>query len=122
MKQIILLNYNENTYTVENEERNKFIKAVLEGIGLSIGDIWKNEELTPIDRIKLRSLLDKEDIIINERGDGTLDIYVKNKIIAKWEECQYKLKTDPNQIDQKKKLYIEMTMNFWTIFDEQGEL
>ena len=119
MKSVLLFNYSDDVTLIEKEERDKFVRAVLESVGIPINDYWKaNAILSAEDKIKLRAYTNKEDIFIYERGDSSLEIYVKKDCIAKWNPCSFKLKRDLNQIDPKKRLYVEMTMDFWTIFDE----
>ena len=54
MKQKILLNYNENTKIVEEEESSKFIKNILLSMGIPVDEFWQNDILNFEQKITLR--------------------------------------------------------------------
>lgn len=118
MKGIILLNSNENTGQVEEEEKSRFVREILETLGLPIEKIWEDDnELTIEGKIKLRSILQTYSVQIIDSLDGELQIYHEDQVIGEWKKCQYVLKKDPNQRDPKKKLYLEMHIDNWSIFE-----
>ncbi len=52
-------------------------------------------------------------------NDGEIKIYVENELVGEWRKCSYKLKRNYGELDRKKQLYLEMTVDFWTIFDQE---
>ena len=56
MKQVILLDVDENTQKIEEEEKLKFIRSILTQLGLPIEDIWQQEELSVEQGIFLRRI------------------------------------------------------------------
>ena len=121
MVQTTILLDREDTSKVEAEERNRWIKNVLLKIGIPLDDAWPDENITVEQKIKLRKLLNKYDVIILDDGDRGTEIYVDKEIIARWNKPTYKLKTDNGQIDPSKKLFLEMTTDAVSIFDNDGD-
>jgi hypothetical protein len=119
MKGLILLNSNENTKQVEEEEKSIFVRSILEHLGLPIHDIWNDEhiDLSIEERIKLRGILSSFDVSIINEGDGNLKIYVDKETIGEWKKPTYVLKRDYSQIDPKKFLFLEMHTEFWSVFE-----
>lgn len=119
MKATILLNYNENTRQVENEERDNFLYSLLEKMGLPIADIWNSGEPLEISqKIKLRELLTTYNVQVIDEADGHMQVFVDRELVGEWNKCTYKLKKDLQQLDRKKQLYLEMTTDCWSVFDE----
>lgn len=106
----------EDVKTVEEEERNSFIKTVLEQIGLDISDIWPNILLSLDEKIKLREYLNKFDVLILDVKE-TLEIYVGKELVAKWYRPLFALKTDLSEINPSKKIFVEMTIIYESIFE-----
>ena len=120
MKGTLLLNYDENTKQVEEEEKNKFLYTLLEQMGVQVNEFWQGEVNLSIDqKIKLRNILATYGIQVIEDLDGHMQVYVEGELVGEWHPCNYKLKKDLRQLDPKKKLYLEMHVNYWTIFEEQ---
>ncbi len=118
MKGIILLNSNENTRLVEEEEKAKFVKNVLEAIGIPVEGLWGEDGgLSPQGTNQLRRTLASFNTIVVEDGDGGLKIHVDKEVVADWKKPTYILKRDLSEIDPKKKLFLEMHTNFWTVFE-----
>lgn len=119
MKGIILLSSNENTHLVEEEEKTKFIRSLLEEIGLPLEGIWNDGgELSIEGKIKLRSILSTYQIQIIDSMDGELQIYHENNLIGEWKKCKYILKKDLKEKDPRKKLYLEMHIEYSSIFEK----
>lgn len=122
MKGIILLSSNENTKLIEDEEKARFVQGVLQEIGLPLNEIWdENGELSFDNKIKLRGILSTYQIQVIDSADGELIIYHEDKVIGEWKKCQYILKKDLNQRDPKKKLFYEMHIDNWSIFENNTE-
>lgn len=120
MNGTILLNYNENTKRVEDEEKTRFLRTLLEQMGVPISDFWTDDgSLTVEHRIKLRNTLITYGVQVIDDLDGHLQIYVEGEKVGEWNKCTYKLKRDLKQLDPKKQLYLEMEVNCWTIFEQQ---
>jgi glucose-6-phosphate 1-dehydrogenase len=119
MKFNILLNYDDDTRQVEEEEKGKFIKDILTQIGLPVEEFWTSDKpLTVRERIKLREILTAYNIVIIDDLDGHMQMYVDNDLVAEWKKCTYVLKKDLRQVDPRKKLYMEMTVENWSVFEE----
>lgn len=122
MESIILLNCNENTHKIEEEEKSRFIRSILEGMGIPLDNIYDdNGHLTIQNKIRLREILHNYQVkIIDNLKDG-LAIYVENEKVAEWFQCQYKLKEDISEIDPARRLFLEMKISSWSIFEESEE-
>lgn len=115
MQYKVLLSTNENIKAVEQEEQIRFTRSILEALGIPL-DFWKADEPLSVDlKIELKRTLNKFDILILE-GDST-KIYHEKNLIAEWQKPSYKLILDKSQKDPKKRKYMEMTVNFKSIFD-----
>ena len=122
MKATILLNHNENTRIVEEEEKTRFLKDILEKMGLPVQEFWSTETSLSIDqRIKLRDILVSYGIQVIDDLDGNMQIYVEGEKIAEWFKCSYKLKRDLRRLDPRKQLYLEMQITCWSLFEEAEE-
>jgi len=66
----------------------------------------------------LRNILTQYDLQIIDDLDGHLKVYLKNELMAEWFKCLYKLKKDLQVTDPKKRIYLEMEINCWSVFDE----
>jgi|SRR6185436_9306086 len=121
MQGTILLNYNENIHKVEEEEKNRFLKGLLDQMGIPISEFWSDDQPLSIDqKIKLRNLLITYSIQVIDDLDGHLTIYVEGELVGEWKKSTYKLKRDLSQIDPKKQLYLEMEINCWSLFEDSG--
>jgi len=121
MQGVILLNYNENLKKVEEEEQSRFLKNLIEQMGVPI-DFWvEDTHLSVEGRIKLIDTLHKYHIQVINDNDGEMKVYVDKELVGEWHKCTYKLKRNYEEIDRKKQLYFEMAVDFWTIFDQEEE-
>lgn len=126
MKATILLNHNENTHQVEEEEKTRFLKSILEQMGVPIQEFWTSDGPLSVDqRIKLRGILITYGIQVIDDMDGHMQIWVssdgENELCAEWFKSTYKLKRDLRVLDPRKQLYLEMEVNCWSLFDEANE-
>lgn len=118
MESVILLNSNENTRQVEEEESARFVRSIIDSMGLDVEGIWDNDEnLSVENKIKLRRILSAYQIQIITYPDGVLQIYHEDTVIGEWKKPQYVLKKDHSQKDPFKKLYLEMKVTYWSIFE-----
>lgn len=111
----------EDANSVEEEEKNSFVKDVLTELGIELDEAWPDPELTVEQKIKLRELLKKFNIIVLEDQEKNVSIYLENDVIAEWERPQFILHRDLKQIDPRKKIYLEMKVNARSIFEEYDE-
>jgi hypothetical protein len=111
----------EDAKSVEEEERNLFLKETLSKIGVPLEEVWPDILLTVEQKIKLRSLLGKLDIEIVEDGDRGYEIYHQNTPLAKWNKPKFLLRKDNKAKSLNKRLYFEMITNTWSVFDSEGE-
>ena len=121
MKATILLDRDCDTRKVEEEEKSKFIREVLNQIGLPVDEFWSDPDkvLDVHEKIKLRQILNAYNIIIIDDLSGHLQMYVENDLVAEWKKCTYKLKTDLRQINPNKRLYLEMNIDAWSVFEKE---
>jgi hypothetical protein len=118
MKMTLLLNSDDDTRKVEDEEKGKFIKDILTQIGLPVEEFWTSEKpLSVEEKIKLREILRAYNIVIIDDLDGHMQMYVEDDLVAEWHKCTYKLKKDLRQIDPRKKIFLEMTIDAWSVFE-----
>ena len=130
MQGTILLSYNENTKQVEAEEQARFLRSFLEQCFESVPDvinqireIWNSDGvLSASQKVKMRGVLTTYGIQVIDDHDGHLQIYLDDKLVGEWFKCTYKLKKDLREIDPRKRLYLEMAVNCWTIFEKQEEI
>src|SRR5258708_12187180 len=118
MRYTILLDKNEKVRNIEAQEQSRFVKLILEKLEGPI-EVDSEEQLSNNERIEIKRLLNSYSINIISDIDSGLKIYVKTDLIGEWKKPKYVLKEDRSQIDPNKRLYLEMNINFWTIFEEQ---
>jgi hypothetical protein len=123
MRATILLDHTENTKQVEEEEKSRFLRSILEQCGVPIQEVWADESpLTVEQKIKVRGILAVYNMQVIDDLDGHMAIYLssegKNEKIAEWFKSTYKLKSDLSQLDRKKRLFLEMSVNCWSLFEE----
>ena len=122
MKATILLNHDENTKKVEDEEKTRFLRNILEQMGMPIQEIWPMDgSLNVEQRIKLRGILATYSVQVIDDLDGHMQVYVEGERVAEWNKCTYKLKRDLRQIDPRKQLYLEMEVDCWSLFEESEQ-
>jgi hypothetical protein len=128
MQGSILLNYNENIQQVEEEEKSRFLHGLLEqvfentNVGPLIQEIWGGAAvLSASQKVRLREIFTTYHIQVIDDLDGHLRILIDGELVAEWRKCTYKLKRDYSQIDPRKRLYLEMNVNCWSMFDTPEE-
>ena len=93
MEATILLDHVANTRKVEDEEKSRFLRDILEQMGLPIQDFWTQDgDLSVDQRIRLRTILTTYGIQVIDDLDGHVQIYVDREMVAEWFKPTYKLK------------------------------
>ena len=113
---------------MEEEEKARFLRGILEACfnnteaANQINTIWNTDGvLSAPQKVKLRGLLATYGLQVIDDGDGHLQVYLENELIAEWFKCTYKLKRDLRVMDPRKRVYLEMEVNCWSVFDEKEE-
>jgi hypothetical protein len=130
MQGSILLNYGENTHQVEEEKKSRFLRDFLEQcfqdtpeMVQQIADLWADTDgVLPVDqKIKLRVLLNTYSIRVIDDMDGQLKIYLEDELVAQWLKAKYYLRKDLQVKDPKKRIFMEMKVECWSVFDKETE-
>ena len=109
----------EDAPATETEERGLFIKSILEQLGVPLEEIWVDISLSVEQVIKLRDLLSKLEIEILDDGDRGTKIYNNEILLAEWKKPRFVLRTDPKARTLAKKLYYEMIIETFSMFEEK---
>lgn len=120
MKYQLLLNHTESTRKIEDEEKTKFLKSILEQMGVPIHEFWTSDEPLSVEqRIQLRGVLSTYGIQVMDSLDGVMQIYVGGELIAQFNKPTFVLRRDEAIIDPRKRLYTEANLETWSVFEEQ---
>jgi hypothetical protein len=111
----------EDYKKIEEEERDIFIKGVLEAIGIPLKDVWPDISLTVEQKIKLRDLLNKLEVEIIDDADRGYKIYHDNELLAEWFKPKFILREDKKARTLSKRLFYEMVIKTWSVFEEKNE-
>jgi hypothetical protein len=114
MKYTILFDRNENIKEMEAQEQARFIRVVLDEIGIPI-QFDPNKVLSIDEKIKFQKTINMYNISIVDDGDGGIKVFIERELKAEFYKCKYKLKQDLHKIDPKKRLYMEMIVEFSSI-------
>lgn len=120
MKYSILLDSNTKTHPIEEQEQARFIKTIIDCLDVPIE--FDPNNYTSIDqKIALKDNLKKYRVSVINDLNGGIQIFFEKDLIAEWKKCKYKLKEDVAEKDPLKKLFLEMQVDFWSIFEELNE-
>jgi len=122
MESTILLDSDENVVLVEAQESSRFIRSMLETMGIDLSEIWIDEKLNIDQKIKLRHVLSQYQVKIIDDSNNTLNIYLNQDLIAKWYKPTYVIRYDNSETDSKKRFFIEMKVKYESIFENEGGL
>jgi hypothetical protein len=104
--------------TAETEEKELFIKDVLTKIGIPLEGVWPEDRLETVeDKIEFRKLMDFYNVDILDDGDRGVKIYVNDDVIAEWKKPKYILRTDYQARRPVDRIFYEMIINFWSMFE-----
>jgi hypothetical protein len=119
MKGTILLNYDADVRREAEIERHRFLKELLDQMGVPVTEFWTSDGLLSIqEKIKLREILLTYSVQVIDDLDGHMQVYVEDELVGEWHKCNYKIKRDLRQRDPRKQLFIEMEVNCWSLFEE----
>ena len=109
----------EDVKSTEEQEKFSWIINTISNIGIVEElQIPENvEDLSVEFRKNMRGLLQKFDIKIVDERDGNIKIYVEDNLIGEWHKPQYILHTDRSAIEPSKRLFVEMILDHWSVFD-----
>lgn len=110
----------EDAYDIEEEERNLFLRSILEEIGVPIDEIWPDISLSVEQKIHLRDMLSKLEIDILDIGNREYELYHRDDLLAKWYKPRYILKRDLKARTLNKKLFYEMVIKTWSVFEKEN--
>jgi hypothetical protein len=120
MKYTVLLDSSSNLREIEAEEQIKFVVSIIEA--LEIPFEWdSNAPFSVLDKLRLRKVLAQYNASIIDDMEGGIKIFLERDQIAQWHKSTYILKEDLSQVDPRKKLFIEMSCSFDSIFEETTE-
>ena len=127
MKRSILAN-REDVRNIEAELQYEFVAFVLESLGIPPEVLIEcfpeggYDEFDVIHKKRLREYLKKFDVEIVDDRDGGIKIYLDDDVVAEWKKAKFALRRDAKARTPAKKVYSEIFIDFWTIFDnEEGE-
>ena len=109
----------EDCRAIEDEERDIFLRGILEQLGVPLDDVWPDVSLTVEQKVKLRSLLAKLDLEIVYDGDRGYSIYHQDTKLAEWFKPRVLMREDKKARSFGKKLYYEMVIETWSMYDQQ---
>jgi hypothetical protein len=109
----------DDAKAVEEEERNLFLKSVLEEVGVPLEDVWPDILLTIEQKRKLRDLLAKLEIEIIDDGDRSYTIYHNDTTLCKWNKPKFILRENNKARNPNKRLFFEMVINTTSVFDTE---
>lgn len=122
LKEVILLNYTDNVRNVEMQEKLKFLLETFLHMSLPEEELEKvfggDIDLSVEQKLELKKILNKYNIRL-DYTEG-LDIYLDEELIAQWHKPIYILKRDFSK-ERKKQLYLEMTIEKWSIFESEQQ-
>lgn len=120
MNQIILCD-RDNYKQVETEARTNYIRNVIVEMGVPVEELWEEDkfEFSTEEKINLRILLSKFNILILDDGDGNHKIYVDQELVSEWKKPRYEFHTDLSQVDPSKKIYVKVFVDYWDMFEKE---
>jgi hypothetical protein len=131
MQTTILLPHNDDIEKTEEEFKYRCLKSILDGLEINTGNLFVDKfSLTIDEKIALKALLQQNQIFVENYPRDEMKVYLLNNIeengvvkkenvvIGHFKKCRYTLKRDPLEIDPSKRIYLELTLDFTTIFDD----
>lgn len=96
--------------------------SILEETGIDFEDTLPEdgdyESLEVLERAFIRKKLEVNQIFVLDNRDETLEIYIEDELIAKWDKPYYKLHFDGSKVNPKERFYMEVDVFFGSVFDK----
>jgi hypothetical protein len=118
MHYTILVDRSDNLKQIEAQEQSRFLKMVFDALEIS-ADFNPDKPLSVEDKIKLYPTLNSYGITVIDDLGGGLKIFVERDLIAEWKNPSCKMKQEITKAGQKKRLYMELSIDFWTVFEQE---
>jgi hypothetical protein len=99
--------------------RDVLLKTGMDGLEDCFPEEDDPDEMTLEQKIKLRSILDLNKMLVLDDRDGGVKIYLDREVIGEWMKPTFSLHEDLSQIDPRKKLYSCINIKYWSYFDEE---
>lgn len=113
----------DNYREVLNQVRFDWVCSVLSQTGMNLDNCFPEsgnyEDQTMEQKAQLRNNLKDNNILIIDEIDNSLIIYIQEQIIAEWKKPLYIRKEDLSEINPRKKVYIEINIDCFSVFDEE---
>lgn len=124
-----VLSNREDIKIVEAEEQLNFVFSTLQSSGIAdstLEECFQNGQIISTEnKVIFRKICEKEQISVVDDTDGGIKIYIKvnnhDVLVAEWYKPNYILRMDPSNKDRSKKLFIEICLSWWTVFEENNE-
>ena len=122
--QVTRLASRDNYREIEQEWQFEFVYYVLESIGIPediLAGCFPEDGMagfTVEHKIELRKHMDQFSVTIVDDRDGGIKIFVERDKVAEWKKCTFILREDPSEVNPSKRLYMEISGDIWTIFDD----
>lgn len=123
MQEVVLADRG-NCQQVANHLKFNWLHETLAQTGMNLDDCFPEDgdpnSQTIVQKAQLRKTLNDNDILVLDDNEE-IKIYVQKEIIAEWNKPKYNLCSDISQIDPKKKFYVSIELNYWSVFDNLPE-
>jgi hypothetical protein len=107
------------------EEKLQFLVFVLDSMGLNLEGCFPDplnpKEITVDHRSKLFETLQKFNISVIDYADKTFELYLEKDKVASWGKHWVELKKDLSEINPKRKIYVEIHLDCWSIFEQKED-
>jgi len=124
MKDLLFADRDDAQKVVE-KVRFSWIRFVLEQTGMDLEKCFPEDDdpdsMTIAQKAELRHILNKNKILVLDDHDGRIRLYIDEDLIAEWKKPVYDLRHDNRQLNPKKKYYVGINIEYWSVFDEEME-
>jgi hypothetical protein len=119
MELIVYADRGDEKNTVE-KIKFQWTKSILEQTGLDFNDCFPESDeptdLTIDNKKNIRKILSDNKIEVIDEGEGC-KIYIQEELIAEFYQPSYKLNFDNSKVSRKDRWFVEIKLNFWSVFD-----
>lgn len=113
----------DNYREVFQQLRFDWLCTILSQTGMNLDDCFPEsgnyQDQTIQQKNKLRNDLNDNNILIIDNSDDSIIIYIQDQEIARWSKPNYIKREDLKQLDRKKRFYIEIIIEYNSVFDEE---